>query len=97
MHGHVSEHVYTSTMNHEGVGDEIVAHVPNPAVSSSLLQEIQQWKMNGVTEKDIFSRCRCHTVPPGHTMYIPYLETWYVHWSEVNACTLYIHVHVRCN
>ena len=63
-------------MNHAGVGDEIVADVPNPAVSSSLLQEILQWKVNGVTERDFLSS----SLPYCTTrICIHYLETWYVH------------------
>ena len=48
-----------------------MAERPNPAVSSSLLQEIWNWKQKGVSMTDIVSRLRTRTVPSGY----PY-HTW---------------------
>ena len=48
-----------------------MAERPNPAVSSSLLQEIWNWKQKGVSMTDIVSRLRTRTVPNGY----PY-HTW---------------------
>ena len=70
-----------------GVGDGLVAEIPNPAVSSSLLQEIQQMKVNGLTEQDIFSRLRSRTVPAGYA---------YTTWKPgmVTMSVLHAHVHI---
>ena len=50
-----------------GVGEEIVAELPNPAVSNLLLQEIQRFKDDGLTDDKIFSILRTRTVPAGYT------------------------------
>lgn len=67
--------------------DGLVAEIPNPAVSSSLLQEIQQMKVNGLTEQDIFSRLRSRTVPAGYA---------YTTWKPgmVTMSVLHAHVHI---
>ena len=46
-----------------------MAEVPNPAVSSDLLKEILNWKQQGLMMKDIITRLRLRTVPPGYTVH----------------------------
>ena len=76
---HIHVHVYTMYM-YVGVGDGLVAKVPNPAVSSSLMLEIQQLKVDGLSEQDIFSRLRSRTVPAGYayTTWKPGMITMFV-------------------
>ena len=45
----------------------VTAELPDPAVSTSLLLQILQWKEEGATEGDIHCRLRCHTVPDGYS------------------------------
>ena len=45
----------------------VTAEFPDPAVSTSLLLQILQWKEEGATEEDIHCRLRCHTVPDGYS------------------------------
>ena len=47
--------------------DSISAEVVNPAVPSSLLEEIVAWKKQGATDVDVLSRLRTRCVPAGYT------------------------------
>ena len=83
-HTHIHVHVHVYTM-YVGVGDGLVAEVPNPAVSSTLMLEIQQLKVDGLSEQDIFSRLRSRTVPAGYAF-----TTWkpgMITMSVVHVCT----------
>ena len=46
---------------------QVVAEVPNPAVPTTLLEEILNWKMQGATTKDVLERLRVRTVPMGYS------------------------------
>ena len=76
-------HSYT----HVDVHSSIFADVPNPAVSSSLLWEVHEWKENGISEQDILSRLRCRTVPPGHVY-----TTWKPGMYYAHVHCIVIHV-----
>lgn len=56
-------HVFLFT----GAGDEILAEIPSPFVSTSLLQEIQHFRDEGKTQMEIYSILRNRTVPAGYT------------------------------
>ena len=58
-------------MYYLGVEGGIVAEVPNPSVSTSLLLEIQKMRANGLREQDIFAQLHSRTVPAGYTY-----KTW---------------------
>ena len=51
----------------------IIARVTNPAVSSTLLQEVYQWNKEGATIDDIIERLRLRTVP---SEYVGTIHTW---------------------
>ena len=51
----------------------IIARVTNPAVSSTLLQEVYQWNKEGATINDIIERLRLRTVP---SEYVGTIHTW---------------------
>ena len=51
-----------------GLADGTVsAAIPNPAVSTELLGEILDWQEKGATVKDVCTRLRQRTVPPGYS------------------------------
>ena len=44
----------------------VAAYLPNPAINTELLKEIQQWYDQGATVDDVIDRLRLKTVPPGY-------------------------------
>ena len=60
-----------------------MAEVPNPAVSSDLLKEILNWKQQGLMMKDIITRLRLRTVPPGYTVH-----NWHQGISYIQGCVM---------
>ena len=57
----------------------LTAVEPNPAVSTSLLMEIQMWKEEGVSESLVLIRLRERCVPTGYS---------YTYWAPgcVHVC-----------
>ena len=49
----------------ELVNSNLVAEKPNPAVSSSVLDEIWKWKKENASTEDLVQRLRLRTVPIG--------------------------------
>lgn len=50
---------------------EIVAKQMSSSVPQSVLKQIHRWSLEKLSYKDIVSRLRCRTVPPGYT-----IHTW---------------------
>lgn len=48
---------------------DVVAVVPNSAVSSTLLREIRTWMSDGATINDVLVRLRLKTVPTGYVIH----------------------------
>lgn len=81
---------YTLFIYTVGVGGNIVAGVPNPAVSSNLLWEIHELQENGITQQGILNRLRCQTVPPGFIC-----TTWKPGmYNKLRSCTKCIFIRV---
>ena len=55
----------------------ITAKIHNPAVESTLLQQIYLWIEAGATLDDVIERLRLQTVPPGNTIH---------NWTEGIGC-----------
>ena len=51
----------------------IIARVVNPAVSSALLQDVDQWNKEGATIDDVIERLRLRTAP---SEYVGTIHTW---------------------
>ena len=49
-----------------GLGDDVVAEIPNSAVPTALLTEILLWKEEGCSEMDVIERLRLRTIPDGY-------------------------------
>ena len=47
----------------------------NPAVPNSLLKDIQEWKLEGASDKYVIVRLRQRTMPHGYSYHS--LKTWY--------------------
>ena len=62
-----------SILNLGNQNENTIAEVPNPAVSSQLLKEIQSWKDEGASIDDVITRLRMRTVPPG---YVGTIHNW---------------------
>ena len=45
----------------------VVAKTANPAVPTSLLQEVMTWKKQGISMSDTIDRLRSRTIPEGYT------------------------------
>lgn len=57
----------------------ITAMIHNPAIESSLLQQIYLWIEGGATLDDVIERLRMQTVPPGYTIH---------NWTEGIGCCI---------
>ena len=61
--------IFYVLLNCVNIGSEdgsVAASQSNPAISTELLKEIQQWYDQGATINDVIDRLRLKTVPPGY-------------------------------
>jgi len=57
---------YFIVVNIDSKDGSVTASLPNPAISTELLEEIQLWYDHGATVNDVIDRLRLKTVPPGY-------------------------------
>lgn len=69
----------------------IVAECPNPAVPSSVIQDINEWLLQGATMEDVVDYLRTLTVPIGYDFH-----TWKPGniTSMHHACTVYYYIRI---
>ena len=73
-------------MHNTGMSDStIVAAHSNPAVPSSVLEEVYDWRQHGISMEDVVDRLRPRTVPTGYVF-----TNWKPGWFYiVHVYTLY--------
>ena len=62
--------VYNITKLTEHPDGSVTAKLPNPAVTSGILQRIIEMRKDGMSHEEVVKKLRKETVPPGYTIHM---------------------------